>query len=200
MLQDLMVFVNLDRVRILMLTVGSFPALFSWQGRRCSREERPGLRIYQANILDTEGETSEPGDRSVDFSVRSDAAAADRTPEKQTRNPAGNKSLRSGKLDSIEVDESDNRGVVFFSTNGVMEYDVYITTEFYRKWINIVFQSIMPDLPDHIAGGDSIIGEINLEKNRSGKSVKVSVEILPSNAVYEIFHQGDSLILQVTRQ
>jgi hypothetical protein len=108
--------------------------------------------------------------------------------------------IRSGMLDDIAVRESADKGVVSFSTNGIVEYEVYISTGSHRKWINIVFPGITTRLPDLLAGGERIIGQIHLEKNKEGKSVKVSVEILPLKTGYGLFHQDDSLILKVTRK
>jgi hypothetical protein len=110
------------------------------------------------------------------------------------------KKLRPGVLDGVTVKETDNIGIVSLSTNGAVEYDVYTSAKFSRKWINVVLPGIIQDLPDHLSGGEKIIGEIYVEGQQKGKGVKISVEILPLRIGYELFQQGDYLILKVARQ
>jgi len=113
---------------------------------------------------------------------------------------ASRKPLRPGILDSVVVHESEKNGVVVFSTNGMTNYNVTTSAKLSRKWIDIEFPDIDPDLPGHLKGGGKIIGEIYVEKPENGKGVRISVEILPVRIGYEVYPEGDSLILKVTDQ
>jgi hypothetical protein len=154
----------------------------------------------EADGPDNEAVLAEPADMSRYYLIKSVTAGVKRDNGTPPVRAVNNHNIRPGILDGVAVKESADRGVVSFSTNGIVEYEVYASTKSHRKWINIVFPRITSELPDHLDGGDRIIGQIYLEKNKDGKSLKISVEILPLKTGYEVFHQDGSLILKVTRQ
>lgn len=112
----------------------------------------------------------------------------------------GRKSLMPVVLDGVVVKEADNYGIVSFSTNGITEYNVSTSAKLSRKWINIEFPFVKPELPAHLTGGSDIIGAVYAEKPETGKGIMISLEILPDSIGYEIYQEGDCLILKVTRQ
>ncbi|UCG39453.1 MAG: hypothetical protein JSV00_04310 [bacterium] len=120
--------------------------------------------------------------------------------EKEPVREAARKPLRPGVIDRVGVRESVNSAVVTFSTNGITDYTVTTNAKLSRKWIDIEFPNVQPDLPERIEGGEKIVGEVYVEKPRTGKGVRVSVEILPVRIGYDVYQEGDSLILKVTKQ
>jgi hypothetical protein len=98
------------------------------------------------------------------------------------------------------VKEKADAAQVVFSTNGMTNYTVTTSAKLSRKWIDIEFPEIAPDLPDRLAGGENIVGEIYVEKLSSDRGVKVSVEILPVRIGYDVYQDGNSIVLKITRQ
>ena len=103
-------------------------------------------------------------------------------------------------LDGLTVKESDQGAFIVFSTNGMTDYNVTTSAKLSRKWIDIEFPEITPDLPERIAGGEDVVGELYVEKTSSGRGVKISVEILPVRIGYDVYQEGNNLVLKVTRQ
>lgn len=126
-------------------------------------------------------------------------------PAKPSQTPppvvASAKPLRPGILDRITVSEEEKRAMVTFSTNGMTDYNVTTSAKLSRKWIDIEFPDMTIDLPDRIAGGEKIVGEVYVEPSVSdGPGVRVSVEILPTRIGYDVYQEGQSLILKVNMQ
>ncbi len=91
--------------------------------------------------------------------------------------------------------------MVTFSTNGMTDYNVTTSAKLSRKWIDIEFPDMKVDLPDRIVGGEKIVGEVYIEPSVSGGTgVRVSVEILPVRIGYDVYQEGQSLILKVNMQ
>ena len=107
---------------------------------------------------------------------------------------------RPGVLDSVVVQDSEKNGIVVFSTNGMTDYNVTTSAKISRKWIDFEFPNIAVDLPSHLKGGSKIIGEVYVEKPENGKGTRISVEILPVRIGYDVYQEGDSLVLKVTRR
>jgi hypothetical protein len=110
------------------------------------------------------------------------------------------KPLRPGVLNDVDVNEVKNVARVVFSTNGMTDYTVTTSAKLSRKWIDIEFPEIAPDLPDRLTGGENIVGEIYVEKLPSNRGVKVSVEILPVRIGYDVYQEGNSIVLKITQQ
>jgi hypothetical protein len=110
------------------------------------------------------------------------------------------KPLRPGVLNDVDVNEVKNVARVVFSTNGMTDYTVTTSAKLSRKWIDIEFPEIAPDLPDRLTGGENIVGEIYVEKLPSNRGVRVSVEILPVRIGYDVYQEGNSIVLKITQQ
>ena len=114
---------------------------------------------------------------------------------------ANKRPLRPGILDRIAVSEEENRALVIFSTNGMTDYNVTTSAKLSRKWIDIEFPDMAVDLPDRIRGGEKIVGEVYVEPLvKTGRGVRVSIEILPTRIGYDVYQEGQSLVLKVNRQ
>lgn len=114
---------------------------------------------------------------------------------------ASKKPLRPGILDRITVQEEGTSALVTFSTNGMTDYNVTTSAKLSRKWIDIEFPDMAVDLPDRISGGEKIVGEVYVEpSDKTGRGVRVSVEILPTRIGYDVYQEGQSLVLKVNRQ
>jgi outer membrane biosynthesis protein TonB len=114
--------------------------------------------------------------------------------------PEPSKPLRPGMLDGVTVNENSDGARIVFSTNGMTNYNVTTSAKLSRKWIDIEFTEISPDLPDRLSGGEKVVGEIYVERSASGRGVKVSVEILPVRIGYDVYQEGSDLVLKVTGQ
>ncbi len=114
---------------------------------------------------------------------------------------ASKKPLRPGILDEVAVSEEDGKARVTFATNGMTDYTVTTSAKLSRKWIDIDFPNVGADLPDRIRGGEKIIGEVYVQQPApNGQGVRVSVEILSVRIGYNVFQEGDSIVLKVTAQ
>jgi len=123
------------------------------------------------------------------------------TTERQAPVLASKKPMRPGILDSIAVQESQRQALVTFSTNGMTSYNVTTSAKLSRKWIDIEFPDMAVDLPDRIGGGDKIVGEIYVEPSMGdGRGIRVSIEILPTRIGYDVYQEGRSLVLKVSKQ
>ncbi len=123
------------------------------------------------------------------------------TPESPTPVIAGKRLLRPGILDRIAVVEEESRALVTFSTNGMTDYNVTTSAKLSRKWIDIEFPDMAIDLPDRISGGEKIVGEIYVEPSvGDGRGVRVSIEILPTRIGYDVYQEGQSIVLKVNTQ
>ncbi|MDF1536022.1 MAG: hypothetical protein P1S46_05890 [bacterium] len=110
------------------------------------------------------------------------------------------KPLRPGVLDGLEVKEIKDSAQVVFSTNGMTDYNVTTSAKLSRKWIDIEFPDINPELPERIAGGENIVGEVYVEELGNDRGVKISIEILPVRIGYDVYQEGNSIVLKITRQ
>ena len=114
---------------------------------------------------------------------------------------ASTRPLRPGILDRIDVFEEEKSALITFSTNGMTDYNVTTSAKLSRKWIDIDFPDMAVDLPDRISGGEKIVGEVYVEPSVSdGRGVRVSVEILPTRIGYDVYQEGQSLVLKVNKQ
>ena len=101
-----------------------------------------------------------------------------KAPERSIPDAPSQKLLRPGILDSIAVVEEAGKAHVTFSTNGMTDYNVTTSAKLSRKWIDIEFPDMEVDLPDRIAGGEKVIGEVYVEPSMGGgPGVRVSIEI-----------------------
>ena len=109
--------------------------------------------------------------------------------------------LRPGILDGIAVVEEENRALITFSTNGMTDYNVTTSAKLSRKWIDIEFPDMAVDLPEHIDGGEMIVGDVYVEPSvGGGRGVRVSIEILPTRIGYDVYQEGQSIVLKVSKQ
>jgi hypothetical protein len=114
---------------------------------------------------------------------------------------AGTRSMRSGILDGITVVEEGNKALVTFATNGMTNYNVTTSAKLSRKWIDIDFPDVAVELPDRIGGGEEIVGEVYVIPSKDdGPGVRVSVEILPTRIGYDVYQEGQSIVLKVSKQ
>jgi hypothetical protein len=121
-------------------------------------------------------------------------------PAAPSRSP-GIPALRPGILDGIKVIEEGNKALVTFATNGMTDYNVTTSAKLSRKWIDIDFPDMKVDLPGRIGGGEEIVGEVYVVPSEDGgPGVKVSVEILPTRIGYDVYQEGQSLVLKVSKQ
>jgi hypothetical protein len=101
----------------------------------------------------------------------------------------------------IGVEEDEARALVTFSTNGMTDYNVTTSAKLSRKWIDIEFTNMEADLPDRIGGGEKIVGEVYVEPSMGeGRGVRISIEILPTRIGYDVYQEGQSLVLKVNKQ
>jgi len=129
------------------------------------------------------------------------ASAKKTEPAKKPAGPAPKKPLRPGILDRVAVVEEENRALVTFSTNGMTDYNVTTSAKLSRKWIDIEFPDMAVDLPGRIRGGEKIVGEVYVEPLvNAGRGVRVSIEILPTRIGYDVYQEGQSLVLKVNKQ
>ena len=109
--------------------------------------------------------------------------------------------LRPGILDRIAVVEDVSKALITFSTNGMTDYNVTTSAKLSRKWIDIEFPGMAADLPDRIGGGEKIVGEVYVESLAgTSRGVRVSIEILPTRIGYDVYQEGQSLVLKVNKQ
>ena len=114
---------------------------------------------------------------------------------------ASKRPLRPGVLDGISVVEEESKALITFSTNGMTDYNVTTSAKLSRKWIDIEFPDMAVDLPDRISGGEKIVGEVYVEPSVvDGRGVRVSIEILPTRIGYDVYQEGQSIVLKVNRQ
>lgn len=124
-----------------------------------------------------------------------------KTPESPAPVVASLKPLRPGILDRIAVVEEESKALITFSTNGMTDYNVTTSAKLSRKWIDIEFPDMAVDLPDRIGGGEKIVGEIYVEPSvGDGRGVRVSIEILPTRIGYDVYQEGQSIVLKVNKQ
>lgn len=124
-----------------------------------------------------------------------------KTPVSKAPVVASKKTLRPGILDKIAVTEEGSMALVTFSTNGMTDYNVTTSAKLSRKWIDIEFPDMVVELPDRIGGGDKVVGEVYVEPSiGDGPGVRVSIEILPTRIGYDVFQDGNTLVLKVNKQ
>ena len=67
--------------------------------------------------------------------------------------------------------------------------------------VDVDIPDMAVDLPGRIGGGKMIVGEVYVEPSvGDGRGARVSVEILPSRIGYDVYQEGQSLVLKVKRQ
>ncbi len=105
--------------------------------------------------------------------------------------------IRPAVLNNISIVETPDRALVIFSTNGKAVFDVSTSAKLTRKWIVVTFPGVKLEMPDRVAGGGRIIGEIYLDElvGVSG-GVRVSIEVLPARIEYEFYRENRSLVLR----
>jgi hypothetical protein len=124
-----------------------------------------------------------------------------KTPETLAPVVRSKRTLRPGILDRIAVVEEEGKALVTFSTNGMTDYNVTTSAKLSRKWIDIEFPDMAVDLPDRIGGGGKIVGEVYVEPSvGDGRGVTVSIEILPTRIGYDVYQEGQDLVLKVNKQ
>jgi hypothetical protein len=124
-----------------------------------------------------------------------------KTPETLAPVVTSKSPLRPGILDRIAVVEEESKALVTFSTNGMTDYNVTTSAKLSRKWIDIEFPDMAVDLPDRIGGGEKIVGEVYVEPSvGDGRGVTVSIEILPTRIGYDVYQEGQDLVLKVNKQ
>ena len=123
------------------------------------------------------------------------------TPESPIPVVKSKRPMRPGILDGIAVAEEESKALVTFSTNGMTDYNVTTSAKLSRKWIDIEFPDMAIDLPDRIVGGEKIVGEIYVEPSvDDDRGIRVSVEILPTRIGYDVYQEGQSIVLKVNKQ
>jgi hypothetical protein len=128
-------------------------------------------------------------------------AAPVKTPESPSPVVASKSPLRPGMLDQIAVVEEESNALITFSTNGMTDYNVTTSAKLSRKWIDIEFPDMKVDLPDRVEGGDQIVGEVYVEPlTNDGRGARVSIEILPTRIGYDVYQEGQSIVLKVNKQ
>jgi hypothetical protein len=128
-------------------------------------------------------------------------AAPVKTPESTSPVVASKRPLRPGILDRIAVVEEVSKALITFSTNGMTDYNVTTSAKLSRKWIDIEFPDMTVDLPARIGGGEKIVGEVYVESMvGDGRGVRVSIEILPIRIGYDVYQEGQSIVLKVNKQ
>jgi hypothetical protein len=124
-----------------------------------------------------------------------------KTPKSPAPVIASKRPLRPGILDRIAVVEEESKALIIFSTSGMTDYNVTTSAKLSRKWIDIEFPNMVVDLPDRIGGGEKIVGEIYVEPSvGGGRGVRVSIEILPTRIGYDVYQEGQSIVLKVNKQ
>jgi hypothetical protein len=178
--------------------------------KRVSQKLSPSTKPHSSTDVKTEEKTPIPSKSAVPgpvtpAPVKPEPAAKKTEPAKTPESPApvaaSKTLLRPGVLDSITVVEEAGKALVTFSTNGMTDYNVTTSAKLSRKWIDIEFPDMAVDLPDKISGGEKIVGEVYVEPSMDGgPGVRVSVEILPTRIGYDVYQEGQSLVLKVSSQ
>ena len=164
------------------------------------REKRVSEQISKASEP-VVGKTPQPTSKSSKRPTPVKKAEPTKTSAKPVPVVASKKPLRPGILDRIAVVEEESRALITFSTNGMTDYNVTTSAKLSRKWIDIEFPDMAVDLPDRIGGGKKIVGEVYVEPSvGDGRGVRVSIEILPTRIGYDVYQEGQSIVLKVNSQ
>ena len=178
--------------------------------KRISKKISPVTQPPASSDIKTEKTPPRPSEKPVPAPVKpapvqrkpaAEKAEPVKIPESPAPVAASKKLLRPGILDGIAVDEEAGKALVTFSTNGMTDYNVTTSAKLSRKWIDIEFPDMTADLPDRIAGGEKIVGEVYVEPSlNGGPGVTVSIEILPTRIGYDVYQEGRSIVLKVNSQ
>ncbi|MDF1526575.1 MAG: hypothetical protein RRA15_06575 [bacterium] len=170
------------------------------EAMRARRESRlMEKRVSEQTTLSSRPQAQAPAPVKRKPQVKKTAPV--KTPESPSPVVANIRPLRPGILDRIAVVEDISKALITFSTNGMTDYNVTTSAKLSRKWIDIEFPDMLVELPDRIGGGEKIVGEVYVEPLAGdGRGVRVSIEILPTRIGYDVYQEGQSVVLKVTTQ